>query len=235
MEPYPTSQLSPEEAHEIDFALAVMSLDLATGTLKPMGLDVPDEAAFRTLIRDELGHEPLGPAIGEAGAARVALLLHRLTTELGAPFVDHLVAWIRDVFLGSPDPQVFLWHRVIVAGGLHGGGDESPPPPLVVLVRTELSDLLCEAPPKVPQSRWDKGLLTAYGFPTSPTDGWMESSPLSIVENHMDDVAFVTAWSRALARSTSPDRDIDALWSWGKREGEAMGFRTLARPSSFRG
>ena len=61
----------------------------------------------------------------------------------------------------------------------------------------------------------------------------MESSPLSIVQNHVDDAAFVTAWSRALSRSTSPEEDVESVWSWGKRVGWIIGYRNLERPASF--
>lgn len=233
MKRYTSRTFSPEEAQEIDFALALMSLDLAKGTMDPMGFVITDEVAFRTVIREEFGRQPLGVAAGEAGVARVLRFLRRLEMVFGAPLVDRLVVWIHDFFLGPSDPQVFFWHRMIANVDLDCAEGGRPLPILVKLVRKELSELLRDASSYVPSSQWDKDLLTAYGFPTLSRREGMSTSPVNIIENHLDDIAFVAAWHRALALSTSPEEDIDALWSWGKTEGAAMGLRKLARPGSF--
>ncbi len=212
-----------DEARNIVFALAVLSLDLSRGALLPMGLDVPDEAAFRAVLRAG----SLAPIAAESDVPRAVSTLAALEARFGSAFVDRLVAWIEGVFLGPTDPQVFLWRCVVRSGR------SASAPPFIARLREELARGRTDPRSEEPQSAHDMRLLVAYGFPTLPVRGEMTASPMTLVRGLTEDRAFVSAWKRALPRPPY-DRDaIDGAFAWGKTEAAHLGLEKLARPDSL--
>lgn len=221
------SDLSPpldlERARNLVTSLAVLSLDLTRGTLRPMGLDVADEAAFREALRAE----SLAPAATERDVPRVAQVLARLAERFGAAFRDELVTWIEATFLGPADPALFHW-RVLVAQGT-----TTSAPPLVARVREELARDRSERLPEEPQSAHDVKLLGLYGFPTLSVRGEMEATPMTLVQGLVDDQAFLAAWRRALAKMPFPDDAVNEAYAWGKHETAHISLKDLPRPDGL--
>jgi hypothetical protein len=106
-------------------------------------------------------------------------------------------------------------------------------PQLAQRICAELAEIPHDPPPRVPTSARDVELLRAYGFPTEAVLGELSPSPLPLLENLIQDRAFVIAWDRAIARSPAPEQEIKALHAWGKDQGESFGFSKLARPGGW--
>lgn len=214
-----------EQARDIMFTLAVLSLDLARGTLPSMGLEVADEAAFRQALRAE----SLAPLAGEADAPRASSVLSALEARFGSAFVDRLVVWIEEVFLGPSDPQVFLWRCVVRSGR------SVTAPPFITRLREEIAGRRVAPGSDEPQTAYDTRMLAAYGFPTLAVRGEMTSTPMVLVRGLLEDRAFLAAWKRTLGRMPDARDAIDAAFKWGKAESIQLGFEKLGRPDSFSG